>query len=136
MKHQASPHQKIDYRTSVRIGRFITFGEQQAFIYKALLHPAKKALPVKTPTVQQVEPINKGKALFNAMKLFFDLKIHVDYEQVDNKRYIKAVVWDNEKFPVNFSKTMNRVVIFDAANKKSLTVEQFVAMTGKTLKTK
>jgi hypothetical protein len=130
MSKKTSVSGRVDYATSVRLGRIVTYDEQKSY----LLSVAKRAgEDFKSGAQKAAQPIiatiSPGKQLFNAMKeLFTYPTVNVKSEQVGKLRFIKAVEYCQETFPVSFSKKMNRVVVWDNSNKKSLTLDQFKAM--------
>ena len=128
MRNKATPFQRVDYNTSLRAGRIVTYGEQSLALHQAAQSTkqiAKKVTPLP------VIPLSKGKELFNAMISFYKMGLRVQTKMVGTKKFIEAVIFNNETFPVSFSKKMNRVVVWDNSNKKSLTLDQFKAMIAK-----
>lgn len=129
MLNKTNIFQRVDYAASKRNGRITTVGETWlALMNLATIKPEKK---YKAPVEAKKEPIPAGKQLFLVMMQFYKMGLHVVTETVGNKKFMKAVELNKKTFPVSYSKKMNRVVIWDDANKKSLTLEQFIAMVGK-----
>lgn len=133
---KTNPFQRVDWSASKRAGRIVTYGEthrqlmQLALGVSANRKKTTGALSAAQP-VKEVKP--SGNQLFDAMMLFYRLGIHVNHNIVGQKKYMVSVEHNKETFLVNFSKTKNCVVVYDRANKKALTVEQFIAFTGKPL---
>lgn len=133
MKKETSSFIRVDYATSLRLGKIVTYGEQKAYLIREAIKASEEiksgAQKVAQPIIATVSP---GRQLFNAMKeLFTYPTVNVKSEQVGKLRFIKAVEYCQETFPVSFSKKMNRVVVWDKANNKSLTLDQFKAMIAK-----
>lgn len=112
--------QNVDYSATLRNGKVTTVGETWLKLMAGTLYPVtvKKAAPV-------VATVAPGKQLFNVMMEFYKMGLHVVTEKRGRMKFMIAVELNKEVFPVNYSKKMNRVVIFDKANNRSLTLEQF-----------